>query len=214
MFDILKSKFQYLFEEELIKEIASIGTLKVIEKNQTIIDIGDNLQYMPLVIDGAIKVLSENEEGNELLLYYLEMGDACAMTMNCCLRGQKSSIRAISEKDTQLILLPIQKMEEWIIKYKSWRAYVFESYDIRLKEMLDTIDSLAFHNMEERLYKYLKDKALVNKDGHIQTTHFDIAKDLNSSRVVISRLIKNLKDKGKIRHHRNYIEIIELLPND
>lgn len=127
---------------------------------------------------------------------------------------QKSNIKAITERKTELLLIPVYKMEEWIVKYKSWRAFVFESYDIRLKEMLGAIDALAFHNMEGRLYKHLREKAMVLGTPELEVTHYQIANDLNTSRVVISRLIKKLVLENKIIANRNRIAIKEFLPKE
>jgi CRP/FNR family transcriptional regulator len=107
-------------------------------------------------------------------------------------------------------MIPIQKMEVWTSKYKSWRNFVFESYHTRLNEMLHTMDSIAFNNMDERLLNYLKEKARINKDNIIHSTHQEIAYELHSSRVVISRLLKKLENLGSIELHRNHIEIINL----
>ncbi|NNC93998.1 MAG: Crp/Fnr family transcriptional regulator [Chitinophagales bacterium] len=208
--ELLKDRFGFLFEEKLINEISESGKHKRLEEGQMIMDIGQKMSYMPLVVSGSIKILSEDEDGNDLLLYYLEMGDTCAMTMSCCLGDSKSTIKAITEEPTELIQIPIQKMEEWVIKYKSWRTFVFESYNTRLNEMLEAIDNLAFNNMEERLFKYLKDKAMVSGSKKLKITHYQIANDLHSSRVVISRLMKKLDQNGKISHHRNLVEVKDL----
>ena len=129
--------------------------------------------------------MGEDDKENEILLYYLEIGDSCAMTMTCCIGGKKSNIKAITESKTELVLIPVRKMEEWIVKYKSWRAFVFESYDVRLKEMLGAIDALAFHNTGERLYKYLREKAMVLGSSELEITHYQIANDMNLSLIHI-----------------------------
>ncbi len=207
----LKEQYGFIFEEPLLEEIAAIGRYRKIPQNTPMIDIGDRLTFMPLVLDGAIRVLGEDDNGNELLLYYLEIGDSCAMTMTCCIGGKKSGIRAITEKDTEIITVPVGKMEDWLVKYRTWRAFVFESYDTRLQEMLGAIDALAFHNMETRLYRYLKEKAMVLGTSRLEITHYQIANDLNTSRVVISRLMKKLSLDGKIKGHRNQVEVVEFL---
>jgi len=132
------------------------------------------------------------------------------MTLNCCMGSTKSEIRAIAETDAKLIMVPVQKMEEWTVKYKSWRNFVFLSYQNRLNEMLNTIDSIAFFKMDMRLLAYLKEKSRINAGEIIQNTHQEIAYDLHTSRVVISRLLKKLEQIGKIELHRNYIKIIDL----
>ena len=163
---------------------------------------------MPLLVEGAIKVLREDHDGDELLLYFLERGETCAMTLSCCMGQTKSEIRAIAEMDTKLIMIPIRKMEEWTGKYRSWRNFVFESYHNRLMEMLEAIDSIAFMKMDERLLKYLYEKVKVNNEDTVKTTHQEIAYELHTSRVVISRLLKNLEKLGKIKLHRNNIEVL------
>lgn len=203
----LKERYQYVFEVKLIEEMASIGNYRKFKEDTIIMDIGDSIEYMPLLLSGSIKIMREDEDGSELLLYYLEVGDTCAMTLNCCLRKTKSQIRAVAEIYTELMMIPVHKMVDWIIQYESWRVFVFESYNTRLNEMLEAIDNLAFHNMEERLYKYLTDKAFIAKSSNVVVTHFQIASELNSSRVVISRLLKKLERDGKIKLHRNLIEV-------
>jgi len=206
----LKEAYGFLFEEELLTEIAETGITRKIDEGEKIIEFGDYVKGMPLLLNGAIKILREDDGGNELLLYFLERGDTCAMTLNCCLGQTKSEIRAVAETDTSFIMLPISKMEDWTIKYKSWRNFVFDSYHSRLSEMLDTIDTIAFLNMDERLMKYLRDKGKVNANENIQSTHQEIAYDLHTSRVVISRILKKLENEGKIILKRNHIRILDL----
>lgn len=206
----LKEEYGHLFEQELINEIVQVGTFKEVPEGFKLMDIGQYVKGMPLLVSGAIKVLRDDNEGDELLLYYLEKGDTCSMTLTCCMGDAKSEIRAIAETDAKLIMVPIQKMEEWTAKYKSWRNFVFESYHNRLNELLHTLDSIAFDKMDMRLIGYLKEKARINKEDTIHNTHQEIAYELHSSRVVISRLLKKLEQMGKIELHRNYIKILEL----
>lgn len=205
----LYERFQYLFEEELINEICQNGELKEFEADQILIDLGQLISHMPLIISGSVKIMTEDKEGRELLLYYLELGDTCAITLNCCSQKARSTIRALTEADSEILFIPVEKMEEWMVKYSSWRNFVLESYNVRLNEMLSAIDNLAFHNMEERLYKYLRDKAMIGKSADISVTHLQIANDLNSSRVVVSRLMKKLEIDNKIIQHRNWVELLE-----
>ncbi len=209
MEDLLREQYDYIFEEELLKEILKDGLVRKVDKGVCMIDMGDELTHMPLILSGAIKIVDEDNEGREYLLYYLEKGDSCAMTMNCCVGGKRSEIRAISETPVIIYMIPIQRMDEWLIKYKSWRAFVLDSYNSRLKEMLETIDTLAFHNMEQRVFKYLKDRAMVLNSAELEITHAQIAKDLNTSRVVVSRLIKKLILDNKISTNRNQVEVLK-----
>jgi len=204
----LHERFEYLFEPELINEICENGTLKKFKENDIIMDIGQSVTHMPLVVSGSVKIMTEDEEGNELLLYYLELGDTCAITLNCCTRSAKSSIRAIAEEQTELLFIPVEKMENWMVTYKKWRGFVLDSYNTRMSELLSAIDNLAFHNMDERLKRYLKDKVWVSKSEELNITHYQIANDLNSSRVVISRLMKKLEKEGMVKQGRNRLKIL------
>ena len=202
--------YGHLFEEGLIKEILEIGEYKKVNEGTELIDIGSEIQFMPLIIKGAIKILREDENGDELVLYYIEQGDTCAMTITCCLGQSKSKIRAVAEVETELIMIPIQKISEWMNTYKSWQNFILQSYHERMQELLEAIDTIAFLNMDERLLKYLKNKAMVNRDEIIQITHKEIAADLYTSRVVISRLLKALEIKGEIQLNRNQITVLNL----
>ena len=208
MTDLLKETYGFVFENQLIEEIAAVSKLHSFKEGDVLIDFGDYIKKMPLLIQGAIKILREDFDEGELLLYFIEKGDTCAMTMACCLGQTKSEIRAIAETDGIVIMIPVEKMEEWLGKYKSWRVYVFNSYNNRLKEMLSAIDNLAFMKMDERLLKYILEKSKINATKHIQNTHQEIAFDLHTSRVVVSRLLKALENEGKIKLHRASIELL------
>ena len=210
MLQELKEGYGKQFEDRLINEIVQVGTFKEVPEGSKLIEIGEYIKGMPLLISGVVKVLREDKDGDELLLYYLEKGDTCSMTMTCCMGNSKSEIRAIAETDAKLIMIPIRKMEEWMAEYKSWRGFVIESYHERLNELLNTLDSIAFNNMDKRLVTYLKEKSRVNNDDIIRNTHQEIAYELHTSRVVISRLLKKLEQMGKIELHRNHIKLLEI----
>ena len=206
----LTTNFGYLFEEDLISEISELGISKAFIEDSKIIEVGDYIRSMPLLISGAIKILREDEHGEELVLYYLEKGDTCAMTLSCCMGQTKSKIRAVAETNVELIMLPKEKMLEWLGKYKTWQTYILQSYHSRMDDLLEAVDTIAFLKMDERLFKYLKDKAMVVHNDVLHVTHKEIAEDLHTSRVVISRLLKKLENEGKIKLFRNSIKVLEL----
>lgn len=205
----LKENYEHIFEEALLDEINQVGTYKEIPEGFKLMDIGNYIKSMPLLISGVVKVLREDDNGDELLLYFLEQGDTCAMTLTCCMGQTKSEIRAISETETKLIMVPVHKMEEWMAKYQSWRKFILQSYHDRLNDLFLTVDSIAFLKMDERLLKYLKDKARVTNDNTINGTHQQIAYELHTSRVVVSRLLKKLENLGQVELYRNHIKLIE-----
>ena len=205
----LEKYFSFVFEKELLDEIVQVGVYKKLRENEVLVDLGDTMKGVPLLLEGAIKIVREDKKGEEILLYFLERGDTCASSFATAITNGKCGIRAIAEKESEIIFLPKEKLDEWLVKYKSWRNFVIESYNIRLNEMMETIDSLAFMRMNERLYKYLTDKAQIMRETSLVTTHQDIAYDLHTSRVVISRLLKQLENDKKIKLHRNMIEILQ-----
>lgn len=203
----IEATYPYQFEEELLNEIDELGSLIEFKANDVMIDLNQFIKGMPILLSGAIKIMREDFDEGELLLYFLEKGDTCAMTMACCLGDKQSKIRAVAETDGELVMIPIVKMDEWLAKYPSWRLFIFDSYNNRMEEMLVAIDNLAFNDMNERLKKYLLDVASINKGKVVLKTHQEIAYELNTSRVVISRLLKALEKEGFLQLNRNEITI-------
>ena len=182
----LLSQFQSQFDDFIITNIAKYGILKTFKANDIIIDIGQELTHVPLLLGGNIKVLRLNQDDSELLLYVLESGDTCSMSLTCCLSKLKSKIRAVADKESTVIMIPNENMIEWFNTNESWRNFILQSYQIRFDEMLETIDTLAFMKMDQRLYKYLIDHVKLNASTTLSKTHQNIAEDLNTSRVVLS----------------------------
>jgi len=205
----LESRFESIFEPKLINEICQRGMLRIFESDAVIIEIGMLITHMPLVLSGSIKILTEDEQGDELLLYYLELGETCAVTLNCCTRRSKSTVRAITETDAEILFIPVDLMDDWMVKYKTWRTYVLDSYNERLNEMVKSIDNIVFHSLEDRLIKYLREKAWITKSAELNISHQDIANELHSSRVAISRLMRKLEANKIIEQKRNKIIVIE-----
>jgi CRP/FNR family transcriptional regulator len=199
-----------IFESALIQEINQVGTYREVEAGTEIIRTGEYIKSIPLLLSGAIKVIREYDNGEELLLYYVEEGNTCSMSMSCCVEQRKSQIKAVAELDTLIIMIPIKKMEEWLGRYQSWRTFVFSNYQNRIEEVLESLERVAFERLDERLEDYLKEKARINNEHSVFQTHKEIAEELHSSRVVISRLLKKLEQMGAIKLHRNHIELINL----
>jgi CRP/FNR family transcriptional regulator len=202
---IIYDALGYLLEDTLLDEIIHVGQLREVQLDEVILNVGDTMQMIPIVLRGSIKVSRENDAGEELLLYYIEGGDTCAMTLQCCVRHTSSEIKATSMEDSLLLFIPVEMMENWMHKYKTWREYILQSYHTRLTELMETVDAIAFMRLDERLMKFLVDQAKLLGSLEINLTHQKIAEDLHSSRVVISRLLKQLEVKGKIKLLRNKI---------
>lgn len=202
--NLVKEQIGFLFDSELLDLFIEVGSIKKVSSNSVIIDPGEEIQFIPFILEGSVKISRENED-EELLLYYIEAGDTCAMTLQCCVRQTKSEIKATTMADTTLLTIPIRYMEQWMNEFSSWRQYILESYHQRMIELIDTIDAIAFKRLDERLEMYLKDQAKLLGSLEIHHTHQQIAEDLHSSRVVISRLLKQMETKGMIQIGRNKI---------
>ena len=206
----LKQKYSKIFEDKLIQEIVRYGFLKKIKKGNLFVDIGDDLTHIVLLTSGVLKIIRQDKDGLELSLYYLEPGETCAISFANCINRTKSIFKGIAETDVEAIFIPVDVVDEWLVKYKTWRYYIIDSYHFRLLEMVESIDSLAFLTLKNRIWKYLTDKVKISKDIDLEVTHQNIATDLNSSRVVITRILKQLHDDGIIYSTRNKVKVLEL----
>ena len=190
------------FEPELSKKIQQVGVVRKFKTDEFLMKTGQSIRSAVLVTKGIIKVFREDDEGNEIFMYNLHPGEACAISMTCAARQIASQIMAKALIDTEVIAIPAELMDEWGSKYKSWYQFVLETYRSRFEELLDTLD--------ERLLWYLKQHQKSLKTNVLKASFTEIAHELNSSREVISRLIKKLAEKGHIKMHKNQIEIIDL----
>ena len=210
---ILKGKlsdyYSNIFEDELINEIVKVGHFDKIKSGELLIDIGEDMTHIPLILNGIVKIIRREKEGEELVLYFLERGDTCAISFVNCINRKQSIFKGIVEQDMEAIFLPVEHIDGWLTKFKSWRHFIIDSYHFRLIEMIEAIDSLAFMKMHERLFKYLTDKVKITKDVNLEITHQEIADDMHSSRVVITRLIRQLHEEGKIYSTRNKIRVLD-----
>jgi CRP/FNR family transcriptional regulator len=206
----LVSNYELIFEEKLIDEIVEVGTLQSLKTGEVLIDVDDEMTHIPLLINGVVKIMRVDESGDDIVLYYLEKGDTCAISFVNCINRSKSMFKGIVKKDMEGVFIPVYLVDDWLKKYESWRHFIIDSYHFRLIEMVESIDRLAFLKLEERVYKYLNDKVAIEKNNTLIITHQEIADDINTSRVVISRLLKRLENEGKIAIRRNKIIIEDL----
>lgn len=205
---LIETAYTGILEPALIEEIEAVATIKSFEVGDIIVDIGQYIRSMPLLLSGAIKIVREDEDRGEVLLYYLAQGETCTMSIACCMGNKKSEIRAQAEMPTTVAMIPNNFLNDWLVKYNSWRNFILNSYSSRMNEMLGAIDNLAFSNMEERIMNFLKEKVRLTNDRILTVTHQDIAMDLNTSRVVVSRILKKLENEDKIVLLRNEIRVL------
>lgn len=197
------------FEPSLKDKLLSMCRLKQFKAGEILMQPGQYFRSTMLITEGRVKLYRQGDEGNEFFMYYLEPGNACALSMICAAKQETSEIMAKAVEDTTAIQVPITLMDELMRDYKSWYYFVIETYRSRFEELLAVIDNIAFKSMDERLEFYLKNQYTRLKTRQLSITHQEIANDLNSSREVISRLLKKMEQKGDLMMHRNYIEWIK-----
>ena len=196
------------FETALIEIIEKNAVQKTFAAGEVIMRTGQYIKSTALVLEGQIKIYRENPDGGEFLMYYLGSGQACAVSMICALQSETSEITAIAEEETEVLLIPVQLMDDLMNQYKSWYQFVIQTYRSRFDELITVVDNIAFHNMDERLEFYLKRHVKNSGKKIIETSHQQIADDLNSSREVISRLLKKMEQRQLVKLNRNMIEVL------
>ncbi|HNT80589.1 MAG TPA: Crp/Fnr family transcriptional regulator [Bacteroidia bacterium] len=202
----IRSIFPDLNEQELIDELLQSEKIYSFAEGSTIIESGQYIKHIPLVLSGTIKVMRGSSEGHELFLYFIQAGQTCAMSLSCCVNAKPSEISARVEDDCELLMIPIEKMDHWMQKYASWRNLIMNAYNNRFQELISVIDSVAFKKMDERLKSYLSEKFQVISSDVLSITHQTIADEMGSSREVISRLLKQMENEHLIRLQRNQIK--------
>lgn len=207
--ELIEKHFPF-FEKELQQQIAEVGDIKEFSGGDILMKTGQNIRSTMLVISGLVKIFREDEEGNEFFMYYLQPSQACALSMVCAIKQETSQIMAKTVSNTEVISIPLIYMDQWMANYKSWYHFVISSYRDRFEDMLQTIDHIAFRNMDERLVFWLQQHQLNLKSNMVSVSFTEIAQELNSSREVISRLMKKLAEKGMIKQHKSHIEIVNL----
>lgn len=208
MIDEIKKLFPS-FSTTLQQDIESNSTFQSIEAGNVIMRTGQYIKNTVLVLSGRIKIYREDNNGNEFLMYYLQPGQACAISMICATKSEKSQIMAKVVEDAELVMVPLPLMDKWMMQHRSWYEFVIDTYRSRFEEVLEVIDSIAFRAMDERLEFYLKRHQDALGTNHLKLSHQEIASDLNTSREVISRLLKKMEQRLFLKLDRNHIELLK-----
>jgi CRP/FNR family transcriptional regulator, anaerobic regulatory protein len=194
-------------DPSLKEEINKYSRLKFLEKDSVLMSAGDEISFVPIVVKGVLRVVRQEDQGKEVFLYHLYPGQSCAMALNCCQAGKKSMVKAVAEDDTEVVLIPVQQIDDWF-KYPEWKIFVNATYANRFSELMQVIDLISFSNMDKQLLHYLKERAKANNTNALFITHQEIADELHTHREAISRLLRTMEQKNLVRLGRNTIELI------
>ncbi len=204
---IVNTQLPFPFEPELLAELNTVAQVRQVKAGDVLMEPGQPMLFVPIVLSGSIKIMRPADDMGELLLYYLNASDSCALSISSLLSGDVSPVLAVVEERADVLMIPIERAEDWLGRYPSWRRFVFETYQKRFDDLLQTLDLVAFRQLDERLLAYLDQKARLAGGRHLYLTHEDIARDLNTSREVISRLLKQLERLGRVSLSRNKISL-------
>lgn len=198
-------------DPELLEEIEKWGKVQAFEAGEPIIEPGQFIKMVPVVLEGTIKVMRPTREGHDLFLYYIESGETCAVSLSCCSAQAPSEVKAVAEEKTKILAIPVRRHEEWTNQFRQWKDFVARTYQKRFQSMFEAIDDIAFKKMDERLLKYLVVKSKQAKSNELALTHQEIARELGTSREVISRLLKQLENRKLVELGRNLIFVRDKL---
>jgi len=205
---LIKKYFPELNDLKLVECIAAVAEEYRFPAKTVILDFDNYVQMIPLVLEGSIKVIRQDNNGHELFLYYLKGGETCAASFSCCMQVKRSYMKTVAEEDVYILGLPIKEVDDWISEFRIWKKFIMQAYDARILDLARTIDNVAFLKMDERLINYLNAKSETTKSKVIHVTHQEIARDLNASREAISRLLKQLERQEIIQLGRNRLKLL------
>ncbi len=197
-----------IFQSDLVKEIEDSGNLKHFQAGETIVNMDSYIKHIPVVISGSIKVIRTEEDGREILLYYLTPGESCIVSILSGMKNETSKIKAIVEEDADIMLIPADKAKEWVKKYPDWTEFIFDLYQKRFEELLDVVNSVAFQKIDTRLLHLIKQKTQLYNSKEISVTHQQLADELGITREATSRVLKLMEKDNLLILSRNKIELL------
>lgn len=200
------SEFKYA--PQIIEKLLEYGTLKAFHEGDVILQESAYIKSIPIVVTGSIKVMRTDEDGREILLYYIASGESCIMSFLGGMHHETSKVMAIADESTEILFIPVDKVMILIKEYPEWLDYIFRLYHKRFEELLDVVNAVAFTKMDERMLNLIRKKSELTKNNTIQITHEQLASELGTARVVVSRLLKRLEDEGIVKLGRNKIILV------
>lgn len=195
-------------DPDLLSEINKFGRVRLVEKDAILMTPGQEVFFLPVVLQGVLRIVRQNVEGKEVFLYHLYPGQTCAMAINCCQANKKSSVKAIAEEDTEILQIPVNLVDDWF-KYPEWKIFVNSTYASRFAELIEVIDLIAFSNMDKQVLHYLQERARAAGTNALYITHQQIADELHTHREAVSRLLRTMEQKNILKMGRNTIELLD-----
>lgn len=193
-------------DKSLQAEADSVGVIRHMPANSILMQPGDIIDYIPIVLKGSIRVVLQNENGDEYYLYHIFPGESCAMSLSCCQAHRKSEIKAVVEEDSDLLFIPVRFVDEWY-KYPEWKKFISDILAQRFSELLETIELMAFSKLDEQLWTYLLRRVQATGNQTLKVTHQEIAHELHSPREVITRLLNQLQKQHKVSLSRGTVTV-------
>ncbi|GDX52046.1 Crp/Fnr family transcriptional regulator [Bacteroidota bacterium] len=197
-------QFSSVFKENLEK----FGTLKTFNEGDVILEANANIRSIPFVKTGSMRVMRTDEDGHEILLYYIKAGESCIMSFLGGMHHETSKVRAVADEDVEVILLPIEKLNTLLSESSEMLDYIFRLYHKRFEELLEVVNAIAFKKMDERILNYLEEKKKITGSNEINITHQQLSEELGTARVVVSRLLKQMELNGTVILFRNKILLV------
>lgn len=204
----LNNIIEFTTSSRMSEKLKEIGTSKTFKEGDVIINDHTYIKSIPIVTNGSIKILRTDDDGREILLYYIKAGESCIMSFLGGLHQDTSKVKAIAEEKTEILFIPTDKISMLIREYPEWLDYIFRLYHKRFEELLEVVNAIAFKKMDERLLSFIKKKAELNKTHSISITHEQLANELGTARVVVSRLLKQLEIEKIVELGRNKITLL------
>ena len=204
----LENLTEFKASPEVREKLLDYGTAKIFSEGDVILNENAYIKTIPIVLSGSIRVMRTDEDGREILLYYIRTGESCIMSFLGGLHHDTSKVKAIAEETTEILFIPVDKVSELIKEYPTWLDYIFRLYHKRFEELLEVVNAVAFKKMDERLINFIRKKCEITKSHTLYVTHEQLANELGTARVVISRLLKQMEDEGLVKLGRNKITLV------
>ena len=200
-----------LFPALLEQELEANSIRKTLPADTILLQENTYIRSIPIVLSGSIRVMRQDDEGREILLYYIKPGESCIMSFLAGIHEDTSKVRAVVEEEAEVLFVPVAKASEWIRQFPEWTDFIFKLYHQRFEELLSVVNAIAFQQLDQRIMELLKKKVQIYQSSQIAITHQQLAEELGTTREVISRLLKQMEKKAMIRLSRNKITVLSLL---